>query len=271
MSRRISPVLPALALALLPALLFAGCGRETRPASTPTVKPPLIAEPGILRVGVDAHYPPFGAKVDGKTVGIDIDVAGALGEDLGLKVRLVDVGPDGPTAIKEGRVDVSLGALPITEAVLRDVAFAGGYLTDAPAYFSKDPSATAANAVWNRMAVQQGSAAFWALSDIYGEDALLTYPKLKEALTAVRDGHAEVAAGSAVVGAYILRDMKGLHYNGQASSGIPLGVAVSKEAPELEAKVRESLDRLATEDVLDTIRRKWVCDLPEIEVELDRP
>jgi len=43
-------------------------------------------------------------------------------------------------------------------------------------------------------------------------------------------------------------------------------VTVASEATELEQAVRETLDTLAAEGVLDTILRKWVGELPRLEV-----
>jgi ABC-type amino acid transport substrate-binding protein len=43
-----------------------------------------------------------------------------------------------------------------------------------------------------------------------------------------------------------------------------LGVAVGKEGPALEAAVRQALDDLAAQGVLETLRRKWMGDVPRL-------
>ena len=45
----------------------------------------------------------------GKIIGIDVDIAAALADELGLKLSVVDVGSDPAGALANGTVDVVLG------------------------------------------------------------------------------------------------------------------------------------------------------------------
>jgi ABC-type amino acid transport substrate-binding protein len=89
---------------------------------------------------------------------------------------------------------------------------------------------------------------------------------LDEAFAAVASGTADVAAGDALIGAYLLRGYPELRYLGQLGSAYPLGVGVSQAKPELETQVRAVLDKLASQGVLETIRHKWIGDLPPLRV-----
>jgi ABC-type amino acid transport substrate-binding protein len=262
-----------LALLLLTVLLglAAGCGgdaAETDAADLEsTVEPPVIAEEGILRAGVDKGYPPFASEEDGEVVGLDVDAASALSEQLGLRLEIVDVPvSEIATALAEGDVDVALGALPLDQALLAEASFAGSYLVDGPAFYSStETTETLSDLRGVSVAVQEASVARWRLVETYGEDAVATYPTLREAFAAVADGEESVVAGDAVVGAYIGRDYPSVRFVSQFGSGVPLGVAVAPGADELEEAVRTALDELAAEGVLETIRAKWVGDLPELE------
>jgi len=72
-----------------------------------------------------------------------------------------------------------------------------------------------------------------------------------------------------VVGAYIARDHPGVGFAGQFGGAQPLGVSVRKDAVELEAAVRTALDGMAADGVLETIRRKWLGDVPALTVSVD--
>ena len=96
------------------AMVLAGCSSQqsyTPPEKSATVSSPAIGKSGTLRVGVNAGSPPLAGSPSSssKIVGIDVDVAAALADQLGLKLEIVDVGTDPEAALKEGKVDVAMG------------------------------------------------------------------------------------------------------------------------------------------------------------------
>jgi polar amino acid transport system substrate-binding protein len=247
----------------------AGCvGAISAPTLTPKVTPPTIGRAGVLRVAVDLSYPPFAGTVKGEKVGLDVDVAAAVADQLGLKLQLIDAKPAAAAAlVTSGSVDMVLGALTVDEAVSTNLAFAGTYMSDAPAVFAAKDATFPLDAIGaKRIAVQNGTYAYWALLSQYGEAPLVIVPTLDQAFKDVRTGTADVAAGDALLGAYMLRGYPNLKYLGQAGSAYPLGVGVSQGDPKLEDEVRSVLDKLATQGVLQTLRRKWVGDLPPLKV-----
>lgn len=256
----------AVALTVVSALVaVAGCaGEPPKPAPKPRVSPPAIAKAGVLRAAVDLAYPPFGGVDKGRRAGLDLDVASALADKLGLALEVVDAKPEDAARLLEAhKVDVIVAALTIDQAVSLNVAFAGSYLSDAPAAFSaKEATVTAADLAGRTVAVQKDSRAYWILSQEYGEDLLVVMPTLRDALAAAASGQAEFAAGDGIVGAYLLRSFPTLRFNGQIAPATPIGVGTAKDAPRLETAVRTALDELAAQGVMDTLRRKWVGDLP---------
>ncbi len=273
LARRLMAV--TLALALVGAM--GGCKKEPeQPALQPKVAPPVIATEGVLTVGADLSYPPFAGVDEGVNAGIDIDVAAAIAERLGLRLEIVDIKPNEMTAaLNEGTVDIMLGGIAITDAVLADVSTAGSYLIDGPGIFSvvgaeSNPTTlTAGDLPGKRVAAQDGSPAFWKLEADYGEGFAASYPTLKAAFDALVAGEADVVVGDAAVGAYIARDYPSIAFAGQLGTAQPIGIAVKKDATELEAEIRGALDALAADGTLDTIRRKWLGDLPALTVPAD--
>lgn len=267
----------AVAALLVVVLAFGLIGCEPKaeePELVPVVEPPVIGDAGVLKVGVDLSYPPFAGTDEGVNAGIDIDVAAAIAERLGLKLEVVDVKPSGmASALGDGTVDVMLGAVPITDAVLADVTTAGSYIIDGPAFFAAAPAEgsevatlTIEQVTSTRVGAQTGSAAFWALEAELGEGAVTGFDTLKGAFDALKAGDVDVIVSGAVIGAYIARDYPGVAFAGQFGDAQPLGIAVRKDAAELEAAVRGTLDAMAADGVLQTIRRKWVGDLPQLTV-----
>lgn len=87
-------------------------GGETPPVTAPEL------EDGVLRVGSDMSYPPFESFREGMTTptGIDVDLARALGEALGVEVEFQDIDLDSRIpSLEAGQVDVIISAMTITE------------------------------------------------------------------------------------------------------------------------------------------------------------
>ena len=254
--------------ALLVALvLLAGCvGGITTQTPTPRLSPPIIARPAVLRAVVDLSYPPFAGTVNGQKVGLDVDVAAAIADQLGLRLELIDATPTvGAALVRAGTADIVLGDLTVDTAVASQLAFAGTYISDGPAVFAPTgASVEVSDLSSKRVAVQKGSAAYWALLDEYGQTPLVVTASLLDAMKAVSSGNADVAAGDALTGAYMLRGLPKLKYVGQIGTATPVGVGVSESKARLETEVRKILDRLASQGVLTTLRRKWVGDLPAL-------
>lgn len=249
------------------AVVLSGCAGNVGTAPmTPKVAPPVIAKAGELTVAVDLSYPPFASKMGEDKAGWDVDVAAAIADRLGLKLVLVDARPDAAAKLLAAKkADMVLGDLSVARALDLDVAFAGSYASDAPAVFSSKGVTVSPDALGGkRIATQKGSEAYWLLADTYGEQALMLYPDLREAMSAVAGGQADVVAGDAIVGGYMLRDFPKIAFAGQLAQASPLGVGVSKGAPKLEVAVRRALDEMSAQGILATLRRKWVGDLPQL-------
>ncbi len=257
----------ALAAVALATVGLVGCAKQKTPQAEPKVKPPAIAEAGVLRVGIDLTYPPFGGEDKGKQAGIDVDVAQALAASLGLELRIVSTPTsEAVSALAGGLVD-AMFSVPISASTVTSAAVVGSYISDGPAYFTTaEETVTVATIGTRSTAAQQGSESFWALENALGQDVVQSFPDLRGALGALADGKVGIVAGDAIVGAYIARDFPTVRFSGQVGTARPLAVAVAKDNTELADALRTSLDKLATDGVLKTVRSKWVGDLPELQL-----
>lgn len=265
MTRRTLTVVAFVAIGVLLAGCAGGIGGATL---KPRLSPPVIARPGVLRAAIDLSYPPFGGTVKGQKVGLDVDVASAIAEKLGLTLEIVDATPTAAASLaKSGKVDIVLGALTVEQAVSLQLAYAGTYLRNSSAVFASEATSLAVGDLsGKRVAVQNGSSTYWLMLDEYGEDPLVVMPTLLEAMRAIAADKADVVAGDALVAAYIGRGVPGLKYSGQLAAAYPVGVGVAQDKAKLETEVRAILDKLSSQGVLETLRRKWAGDLPRFTV-----
>lgn len=263
------PQYKVVSAALLALVVLTGCSQQSaeEPALEAKVAPPVIGEAGVLRVGVDLEYPPFAGTDKGQDAGIDVDVAAALANELGLSIELIQVAPsDVATALAGGDVDIVM-SVPFSEEAMVGSSIAGSYISDAPAFFSSADSTetvTLGTLSDKRVGAQQDSASFWMLTYELGDDAVIAFPTLREAFEAIEAGDIDVVGCGAITGAYIAEDFGSVRFAGQMGPATSLGVAVAADATELGQVVRETLDALAANGVLETIRTKWVGDLLEL-------
>jgi rhodanese-related sulfurtransferase len=84
---------------------------------------------GVLRIGSDLSYPPFGFVDErGQPAGLDVDLGRALAARLGLRAEFVNLGYDGLyDALYAGQVDVLISGLVIDPLRMDDFAYTQPY------------------------------------------------------------------------------------------------------------------------------------------------
>jgi polar amino acid transport system substrate-binding protein len=84
---------------------------------------------GVWRVAMDPSFPPFQLLDEaGRPVGFDVDLAHALAEQWGLELEIVAMGYDSLLdAVKAGRVDSVVSAIPYDPRATQDYAFSTPY------------------------------------------------------------------------------------------------------------------------------------------------
>lgn len=118
------------AIAVAGALLLTGCGDQTKEkdsGSSDTADssaapladqlPKAVRDKGVIKVGSDIAYAPVEFKDDsGKTVGIDPDLADAMGKQLGVKFEFENGTFDTLlTGLRSKRYDIAMSAMTDTK------------------------------------------------------------------------------------------------------------------------------------------------------------
>lgn len=94
-------------------------------------RPPALGDIfpyGEIRIGVDASNPPFAVATSDDLYGLEIDLGRALGEQIGLPVRFVNMSYDGLyDSLKADQADVVIATLTIEPQRLGDVRYTRHY------------------------------------------------------------------------------------------------------------------------------------------------
>lgn len=244
-----------------------GClGAQAKPSlalGTATIQSPDILESGVLHVGFDTSKPPYSYLENGNIVGLDVDIAAAVAEKMGLKLEKVDIaGQDINKALQNGTIDV---AMKVSSEVQSDFTEnqIGPYLLDGTAIFAvghSDEKATLDTAALFgvKIAAQEQSRSGKAISDKYGSDNLVAYPKLDQAFEALAAGTTTYAAADAVIGSFLANNMTDIRCIGMLgeTQRVYMGVAQSKQT--LATKLTDALRSLRDGGNLSVIVSKWL-------------
>lgn len=255
----------ALAACAAFALCFAlsGCDVLQRDTYVPAskdaaVSSPVIGEDGVLRVGVNTGNPPLAGLGSERIIGVDVDIAAALADELGLKLSVVDVGSDPASALAGGAVDIVMGI----DAVEADGSFwlTESYLPTAVAVFSTSAGAgVPVSGDGSTFAAQVSSKSAWAIGNEFGLDALHSTANLPDAFSALKAGEVTYAAADAIIGLYASHGQD-MDVSIVALLTEPAGYAVGVSAAnvELQSVIGEAVSKLASNGVIGVIEKKWL-------------
>ena len=99
------------------------------PGASRYVSPPGTTHPnGRLLMGTNADFPPFEFWEYNEIVGLDPDIAQAIGDILGYEIEIVDMGFAAIIlAVQTGTVDFGMAGMTVNEERLQQVDFTQGY------------------------------------------------------------------------------------------------------------------------------------------------
>lgn len=196
---------------------------------TPKVTDDNLVTPQTLTVGIkmSSTIAPFVMQADNSELsGLDVDLAYALGDALGLKVSFVEISDVGRSLGKT--CDIVLNAKQDETTVAKIV---GGYAESAAALFGKSTGEPlkASNLSGKRVALQKGSISELA----YKRSGLTMKPvecsNLNEAFDAVQSGKADYVLCEAYAGAYMAKPLTNITCVGTLDKPVQAGIAVASK------------------------------------------
>ncbi len=252
-----------------------GCSSQeeyTPELKDPQVSPPAIGEEGTLRVGVNTSKSPLAGKGSEKIIGIDVDVAAALADQLGLTLSIEDVGTNADRALEEGKVDIVMGQEAVEED--SDIWHSEQYLPTGVVLFAKEGSGAKppTGAVTPKIAAQISSKSAWAVTNAFGEEALASTNDLASAFSDLSKGNVDFVASDAVIGMYaanLQNTPVEIVCLMDTASGYCVGVKADNK--ELQDAIKTALETIMNDGVVSVIEDKWLgkavvlTDVPKVE------
>jgi ABC-type amino acid transport substrate-binding protein len=193
----------ALLLTLACALSLAACGSDTAedPATTPdqgTEEPAdttvATVEAGKLIMSTNAAFPPYEMTADdGSFVGIDVEIAGAIAEKLGLELQVDDMDFDAAQlAVQQGKSDICMAGLSVTEDRKLVMDFSDTYATGIQVIIVPEGSDVTLDNLGEQMiGTQRATTGNIYCTDDYGEDHVVAYDDGLTAVQALTNGQVD--------------------------------------------------------------------------------
>ncbi|TGB01154.1 ABC transporter substrate-binding protein [Streptomyces sp. MZ04] len=281
------------AIAVAGALLLTGCGDQTNSGKADGGKensaplfdklPKKIQDKGVINVGTDAQYAPMEFEEGGKIVGIDPDLAAALGKELGVEFKFTSGTFDGLiSSLNSGRQDIVMSAMSDTkkrQQGLDDKGKKVGSGVDFVDYFTSGVSLlvkkgnpegikTMDDLCGKKVAVQRGTIyedTFKAQSKKCEKDGkkaldIGAFENDAEAQTRVKSGGAVADLNDSPVSQHIAKTAGGgkdFEVTGGITDAGPFGIAVTKENKQLRDALKSALDAIIKNGEYDKVLAKW--------------
>jgi ABC-type amino acid transport substrate-binding protein len=246
-------------IAVFCVLLLAGCNGRSADAW------PRIQESGVLRVGLDPTFPPFELD-DGQGLhGLDVDLARAIGEELGLEVAFVYFGYDGLyDALATDQVDVLISALVVDPTRTRDFAYSEPYFNAGQILLVREGETAVAilSDLRDRvLAVElgaQGHVEATQLSQRLAGLEVRAFNSGAEAITAVLQHQADAALVDSITGRLFMKENPGLQRLPDPVTVEPYAIVTRATDGRLLRELNAALNRLQTTNHLETIITHWL-------------
>lgn len=252
------------------ALLACGSAAAASVPSIAKLVPASVKSAGTLSVAADASYAPDEFIESGKVVGMDVDLANALGQVMGLKVSVANVTFDDIIpGMVSGKYLLGASSFTDTKARQKQVNFVT-YALVGESFYTKAQGGTSIKSIADicglTVSVETGTteasdAATQSKACVKAGKKAVTvssFPTQTSANLAVSSGRAQLGFADTPVAAYQVKQSKGqFKLVGAAYAPAPYGLAIAKSAGTLDSAVKAALLYLMKNGTYTKIFAKW--------------
>lgn len=205
------------AVALASMLALAGCtssgstGKAAGSDAASGSKLQEVIKSGTLKVGVLPDYPPYSSQdANGTIVGYEPDIAKALADSLGVKLKMVNTdGTSRKPVLDSNRVDVDIDAFTATDERAQAVDFSIPYVASGalPLFRKDDPIKSLADLKGKKVSVARGSTNDSLMTKRFPDTTVVRFDTIADAIQAVKSGKVDACMeGFATVRAEAKKD-----------------------------------------------------------------
>jgi polar amino acid transport system substrate-binding protein len=216
---------------------------------------------GKLVMVTNAEFPPYEFHDQNAIVGIDVEIAGAIAEQLGLELEIEDIAFDSIIPeIVSGKADIGAAGMTVTEDRKQNVDFSDTYAHATQVIIVKEDSEIkgVADLEGKIMGVQQGTTGDIYVSGDYGDAAVERYAKGMEAVQALAQGKVDAVVIDGEPAKQYIKEVEGLKIIDESYTDEDYAIAIKKGNTAMVEAVNKALAELKSEGKLDEIVAKYI-------------
>lgn len=231
--------------------VLCGCGAEKSYTVTD----------GVLVMATNAYFPPYEYYEGEEIVGIDVEVARAIADKLGLELEIQDMEFGSIiTAVQTGKVDMGLAGMTVTEERMQNVNFTTTYATGIQSIIVVEGSdiQSADDLPGHMIGVQLSTTGDIYAIDEFGAEYVEEYSKGADAVLALTQGKVDAVIIDNQPAINFVAANEGLVILDTAYAVEDYAACISKDNPELQAAVNQALEELIADGTIQAILDKYL-------------
>ena len=225
---------------------------------------------GVLSMATEATFPPYEYYDGDAIVGIDVEIAQAIADKLGLELQVTDIAFDSIIpGVQSGKYDLGLAGMTVTDERLEQVNFSDSYATGVQVVIVKEGGKVTsvddlfADGASNVIGTQTGTTGFlyatWDIQDA-GLGEIKSFAKTTDAVEALKNGQVDCVIldnepAKALVAA---NEGAGLSILDTEYAVEDYAAAISKDNTALLEAVNGALKELIADGTVQSILDKYI-------------
>ena len=218
--------------------------------------------PGKLTMSTNAAFPPYESTDDnGNFVGIDVDVAAAIAEKLGLELQVDDMDFDAALlAAQNGKSDLVMAGVTVTEDRQLVMDFSDSYATGIQSIIVKEDSdiATPDDLADKMIGTQRGTTGYIYCSDDFGDEHVTPYDNGLTAVQALVNGQVDAVVIDNAPAKEFVEANPGLKILDTAYAEEDYAIGVAKGNTAMLDAINGALEELKNDGTLQAIIDKYI-------------
>ena len=273
----------ALVLALCMVFALAACGEAASdPTDAPESEAPASEAPaseapaseapegdgtfttiveGKLTMSTNAQFPPYEMTTDdGGFEGIDVEIATAIAEKLGLELDILDMDFDSALlAVQQGKSDIVMAGVTVNEDRQLVMDFTDSYATGVQVIIVKEGSdVTIDNMGEGLIGTQRGTTGNIYCTDDYGEEHVMAYDDGFTAVQALMNGQVDCVVIDNAPAQEFVKNNAGLTILDTEYANEDYAIGLNKGTTALLDAINTALNELISDGTVQTIIDKYI-------------
>ena len=217
---------------------------------------------GKLTMSTNAAFPPYEMTTDsGDFEGIDIEVAGAIAEKLGLELQVDDMDFDAALlAAQNGKSDIVMAGVTVTDERQKVMDFSDTYAEGIQSIIVPEDSdiASADDLTGKTIGTQRGTTGYIYCTDDFGEDNVIAYDNGLTAVQALNNGQVDAVVIDNAPAKSFVEANPGLKILDTAYAQEDYAIGVAKGNTALLDAINSALEELQADGTLQAIVDKYI-------------